>query len=29
MYQDVAYFFCALECAGAFARHPERYAGRA
>jgi class 3 adenylate cyclase/YHS domain-containing protein len=26
MYQDVAYFFCALECAAAFARHPERYA---
>jgi class 3 adenylate cyclase/YHS domain-containing protein len=26
MYQDVAYFFCALECAAAFARRPERYA---
>jgi adenylate cyclase len=27
MYRDVAYFFCALECAGAFARHPDRYVG--
>jgi class 3 adenylate cyclase/YHS domain-containing protein len=26
MYEDVAYFFCALECAAAFAGHPERYA---
>jgi len=27
VYGDAAYFFCALECAGAFARHPERYVG--
>lgn len=26
IHEDVAYFFCALECAAAFARHPERYA---
>jgi len=28
IYEDVAYFFCALECAAAFAGHPERYADR-
>lgn len=27
VYEDTAYFFCTLTCAGAFARHPERYAG--
>lgn len=27
VYEDDAYFFCALECAAAFARTPERYAG--
>jgi adenylate cyclase len=26
VYQDVAYFFCSLTCAGQFAAHPERYA---
>ena len=25
VFDGTAYFFCALECAGAFARHPERY----
>jgi adenylate cyclase len=25
IYDDTAYYFCALECAGAFARHPERF----
>jgi adenylate cyclase len=25
MLDDTAYFFCTLTCAGAFARHPERY----
>jgi YHS domain-containing protein len=25
VYEDTAYFFCALSCAGAFARHPERF----
>lgn len=29
IYRDTAYFFCALTCAGAFALHPERYAGAA
>jgi adenylate cyclase len=29
MYQDTAYFFCTLDCAAAFARHPERYTERA
>jgi class 3 adenylate cyclase/YHS domain-containing protein len=27
VHENVAYFFCSLTCAGAFARHPERYAG--
>jgi adenylate cyclase len=22
---DTAYFFCSLDCAGVFARHPQRY----
>jgi adenylate cyclase len=26
VYEDTAYFFCTLGCAGEFARHPERYA---
>jgi YHS domain-containing protein len=26
VYEDAAYFFCSLECAGAFARRPETYA---
>ncbi len=26
MYQDTAYYFCTLACAGEFARRPERYA---
>jgi adenylate cyclase len=26
VYEDTAYFFCTLACAGEFARHPERYA---
>src|SRR3954451_22425504 len=25
VYEDTAYFFCSLACAGHFARHPERY----
>jgi class 3 adenylate cyclase/YHS domain-containing protein len=25
MYEGTAYFFCTLTCAGAFARHPERF----
>ena len=25
VYEDTAYFFCTLACAGQFARHPERY----
>ena len=25
VFEGTVYFFCALECAGAFARHPERY----
>jgi adenylate cyclase len=25
VFDGTVYFFCALECAGAFARHPERY----
>jgi adenylate cyclase len=28
VYRDTAHFFCALECAGEFARQPERYAAR-
>jgi len=24
-YKDATYFFCTLTCAGAFARHPERF----
>jgi class 3 adenylate cyclase/YHS domain-containing protein len=27
VYEDTAYFFCTLACAGAFARHPERFIG--
>jgi class 3 adenylate cyclase len=27
-YQGTAYYFCALSCAGHFAQHPERFAGR-
>jgi adenylate cyclase len=27
-YEGTVYHFCALGCAGTFARHPERYAGR-
>jgi adenylate cyclase len=27
VYEDSAYFFCTLACAGAFASHPERFAG--
>jgi class 3 adenylate cyclase len=27
VYEDTAYFFCSLACAGEFARHPERFAG--
>jgi adenylate cyclase len=27
-YQGTAYYFCALGCAGAFARHPDRFAAR-
>ncbi len=27
VFEDVPYYFCALECAGAFARDPRRYAG--
>jgi adenylate cyclase len=27
-YGDATYFFCTLTCAGAFARHPERFAQR-
>lgn len=27
-YDDTTYFFCTLTCAGAFARHPERFAQR-
>jgi class 3 adenylate cyclase/YHS domain-containing protein len=27
VYRDTAYVFCTLTCAGAFARHPDRYAG--
>jgi adenylate cyclase len=26
LYDDTAYFFCSLACAGEFARHPERFA---
>ena len=26
VYEDTTYFFCTLACAGAFARHPERFA---
>jgi YHS domain-containing protein len=26
VYEDTAYFFCTLACAGAFARRPERFA---
>ena len=26
VYEDTAYFFCSLTCAGEFAAHPERYA---
>ena len=26
VYQDTAYFFCTLQCAGEFARHPEHFA---
>jgi class 3 adenylate cyclase len=26
IYEDTAYFFCTLECAGEFARRPERFA---
>jgi class 3 adenylate cyclase len=26
IYEDTAYFFCSLACAGEFARHPERFA---
>jgi YHS domain-containing protein len=26
IYDDTAYYFCTLTCAGAFARHPERFA---
>jgi class 3 adenylate cyclase/YHS domain-containing protein len=25
VHEDTAYFFCSLECAGHFARHPERF----
>jgi YHS domain-containing protein len=25
-YDNATYFFCTLTCAGAFARHPERFA---
>jgi YHS domain-containing protein len=25
MYEDTAYFFCALACAAEFARDPERF----
>jgi YHS domain-containing protein len=25
-YEDTAYSFCSLACAGEFARHPERFA---
>jgi adenylate cyclase len=28
VYEDTAYFFCTLECAGQFARHPEHFAHR-
>jgi adenylate cyclase len=28
IYRDTAYFFCTLECAGEFARRPERFIGR-
>jgi YHS domain-containing protein len=24
-YKDATYFFCTLTCAGAFARHPDRF----
>jgi adenylate cyclase len=27
-YDDTAYFFCTLTCAGEFARHPDRFAQR-
>jgi adenylate cyclase len=27
VYEDITYFFCTLTCAGAFARHPERFVG--
>ena len=26
IYEDTAYFFCSLACAGEFVRHPERFA---
>jgi YHS domain-containing protein len=26
VYEDTAYFFCTLACAGEFARRPERFA---
>jgi YHS domain-containing protein len=26
VHQGTAYFFCSLECAAQFARHPERFA---
>ena len=29
VYEDTAYFFCTLACAGEFARHPERFAREA
>jgi adenylate cyclase len=29
VHEGTAYFFCTLTCAGAFASHPERYAGSA
>ena len=25
-YEDTTYYFCTLDCAGAFARHPQRFA---
>ena len=28
VHDGTAYFFCSLECAGHFARHPERFVGR-
>jgi YHS domain-containing protein len=27
IYEDTAYFFCTLACAGEFARRPDSYAG--